>query len=161
MHRADWPARTESTTTQPDGQREPVETALRALPIAGLSRRRFGWLAGIALSLWIVAVFARQVGEASAAADRAVQVRAANDVLASQVAALRRERDVVRQQTFIQFQARAYGLGNAHEQGFTLAANAPALAADAPGSASLALTGERPPQSPLDSWLGLLFGPSR
>jgi hypothetical protein len=161
MDRADRPDRAESTPQSPEGPRQPADAALRALPVAGMSRRRFGWLAGIALSLWIVAVFARQVGEASAAADRADQVRVENAALASQVAALRHERDVVQQRTFIQFQARAFGLGDAHEQRFTLAANAPALASDAPGSASIAMTGEDSPKSPLDSWLSLLFGPTR
>jgi hypothetical protein len=141
--------------------RDPADIALRGLPIAGVSRKRMAWLVGVAVSIWIVAVFARQVGDASAAADRAGQVRADNAALEAQVAALQHERDVVQQQSFIQFQARAYGLGTAQEKRFTLAANAPALPANAPGSASLKLAPDPTPQTPLDAWLSLLFGPQR
>jgi hypothetical protein len=113
------------------------------------------------VSLWVVADFARQVGDASAAADRAAQVRAENAALTARVEALQHERDTVQQQTFIQFQARAYGLGTAQEKRFTLAANAPALPSDAPGSASVRLAPDPTPQTPLDAWLSLLFGPGR
>ena len=43
---------------------------------------------------------------------------------------------------------------------FTLDPQAPALAADAPGSASVRLGAESARVSPLDRWLTLLFGPS-
>jgi hypothetical protein len=155
------PIRVVGTPPPEDAQRDPAEVALRALPVAGVSRRRVAWLIGVAISLWVVAVFARQVGDASAAADRAAQVRADNAALTARVEALQRERDTVQQQSFIQFQARAYGLGTAQEKRFTLAANAPPLPADAPGSASLRLAPEPTPQTPLDAWLSLLFGPQR
>ena len=140
---------------------ESAEVALRALPVAGLSRRRFGWLAGIVVSVWIVAVFARQVGEASAAGVRADRVRADNAALAAQVTALQHERDLVQEQSFVELQARSFGLGTSQDQRFVLSQNAPSLAPDAPGSASLRLAPEPTPQSPLDAWLALLFGPSR
>jgi hypothetical protein len=159
--RLQLPIRVVGHPMPPEAERDPTAVALRALPVAGVNRRRMAWLVGIAVSLWVVAVFARQVGQASAAGDRADQVRADNAALATQVAALQHERDVVQQQTFIQFQARAYGLGTAQEQRFTLAANAPALPPDAPGSASLRLAPEPTPQTPLDAWLALLFGPGR
>lgn len=138
-----------------------TEAALKALPIAGLSRRRAGWAAGVLISLWIVAVFARQVGQASAVAARADEVRAENAALSAQVVALQHERAIVQERSFIEFQARAFGLGNMHDQRFVLAANAPLLPPDAPGSASVRLAPEPTPQTPLDSWLALLFGPSR
>ncbi len=144
-----------------DVVRDPADVALGALPIAGVNRRRMAWIVGIAVSVWIVAVFARQVGQASAAGDRAAQVRADNAALSAQVAALQHERDVVQQQSFVQFQARAYGLGTAQEKRFTLSQNAPALPSDAPGSASVHLTPASAPQTPLDTWLAMLFGPSR
>ncbi len=140
---------------------QPAEAALRALPIAGLSRRRAGWVAGVVISLWIVAVFARQVGQASAAAARADEVRAENAALSVQVVALQHERAIVQERSFIEFQARAFGLGDMHDQRFVLAANAPSLPPDAPGSASVRLAPEPAPQTSLDSWLALLFGPSR
>jgi hypothetical protein len=146
---------------RPEQVRQPAEVALRALPVAGVSRRRVAWLIGLVVSVWIVAVFARQVGQASAAAARADQIRADNAVLAAQVVALQHERDVIQERSFVEFQARAFGLGNAQDQRFTLAQNAPPLASNAPGSASKRLAPEPTPQTALDSWLALLFGPSR
>jgi hypothetical protein len=145
----------------PEQVRPPAELALRSLPVAMVNRRRAGWAIGVLVSVWIVAVFARQVGDASAAASRADQVRVGNAALAQQVAALQHEREVVQDRAFIEFQARGYGLGNAQDQRFTLAQNAPPLASNAPGSASVRLAPEPTPVSPLDSWLSLLFGPSR
>jgi hypothetical protein len=158
---ADPPVRVVGLPTPVEPPRERAEAALKSLPIAGVSRRRMGWLAGVVISFWIVAVFARQVGQASAAAARADEVRAENAALAVQVAALQHERDVVQQRSFIEFQARAFGLGSTQDQRFTLAANAPSLRPDAPGSASVRLAPAPTPQTPLDSWLALLFGPSR
>ena len=155
------PVRVVGAPAYPDTTRQPAELALRRLSVAGVSRRRMGWIAGIVISFWIVAVFARQVGQASAAATRADQVRADNATLSAEVAALQHERDVVQERSFIEFQARAFGLGNALDQPFTLAANAPSLAPNAPGSASVRLTAVPAPQTPLNSWLALLFGPSR
>lgn len=155
------PVRIVGAPPDPATAREPAEVLLRALPVAGVNRRRVGWLVGIAISAWIVAVFARQVGEASAAATRADVVRADNATLAAEVAGLQHERDVVQQRPFIEFQARAYGLGNAQDRRFSLAQNAPPLASNAPGSASVRLIADPPAQSPLDSWLSALFGPSR
>ncbi len=149
--------------TPPDSEApaKPADAALRGLPVAGISRRRAGWVIGIVASIWIVAVFARQVGDASAAAARADRIRTENAGLQAEVAALQHERDVVRERSFIEFQARAYGLGNTHEQRFTLSPNAPSLAPDAPGSASQLLAPEPTPRTPLESWLFLLFGAPR
>jgi hypothetical protein len=146
---------------EPDAVREPAEVALRALPVAGIGRRRLGWIIGAVISVWIVAVFARQVGEASAAAARADHVRSENAAIATQVAALQHERDVVQERSFVEFQARKWGLGNAQDQRFSLAQNAPPLPSNAPGSASVRLAPDPTPQTPLEAWLSLLFGPSR
>ena len=50
-------------------------------------------------------------------------------------------------------------LAEARRHGFTLAAGAPSLAPNAPGSASVRL-GAPTSTNPLDRWLTLLFGPS-
>lgn len=134
---------------------------LGALPIAGITRRRVAWALAAFVSIWIVAVFARQVGDAGAAADRADRLRAENAVLASQVEALEEELDLVQRQAFIEQQARAYGLGGAHERPFALAPDASPLPADAPGSASARLGAVPPRTAPVDAWLDLLFGPTR
>jgi cell division protein FtsB len=149
---------------------EPTESAVRrrpgapdlaSLPIAGITRRRAAWVLAAIVSIWIVAVFARQVGDAGAATGRADLLRAENAVLVSQVDALSKELDAVQRQAFIEQQARAYGLGGARERPFTLGPDASPLPADAPGSASARLGAHTASISPLDAWLDLLFGPSR
>ena len=65
---------------------------------------------------------------------------------------------VIQRARFVLQQARGYGLGGAHEIPFTLAAGAPPLPPDAPGSASLRL-GAPTSVSPLERWLTVLFGP--
>lgn len=134
---------------------------LGALPIAGITRRRAAWALALFVSIWIVAVFARQVGDAGAAADRADRLRAENAVFASQVEALQDELDLVQRQAFIEQQARAYGLGGANERPFALAPEASPLPADAPGSAAARLGAGPSRTAPVDAWLDLLFGPTR
>jgi hypothetical protein len=109
-------------------------------------------------SAWIVIVFARQVGEASAKATEANQARVANAELATNVAALQRELNLIQRPAFIEQQAHGLGLGSAKDHAFTLDPNAPPLASDAPGSASVRLGAPTMAPSPLDSWLDVLFG---
>jgi hypothetical protein len=104
-------------------------------------------LVGALLVAWIVFVFARQVSEAAAATSRA-----------DLVAGLERELERIGDRRFILQQARGYGLGGPHEIAFSLAAGAPSLPPDAPGSASVRL-GATTSSSPLEHWLTLLFGP--
>ncbi len=131
---------------------------LEGLSIAGITRRRVAWVASGVLSVWIVVLFARQVGDASAATGRADKIRESNVALATDVEARRRELELIQKQTFIVEQARAYQLGRPRERPFTLAPDAPPLGEDAPGSASLRLGARDATTSPLDSWLSLLFG---
>jgi cell division protein FtsB len=132
---------------------------LSALPIAGITRRRVGFLVAALVSAWIVIVFARQVGDASSAGVRVEALKEANVELAGRVAALEREAALIQRQEWIVQQARGHGLGDPGEIPFTLA-SAPSLPPDAPGSAAVRLGGltERP--TPLEAWLSLLFGPS-
>jgi cell division protein FtsB len=132
---------------------------LSSLPIAGITRRRLAGLIGAALAVWIVVVFARQVGEAQAAASRAEQLATDNVAQSVEVAGLARELDQIQRPRYIEQQARGYRLGGAKEVPFTLAPHAPALADDAPGSASVRLGAERSRVTPLERWLTLLFGP--
>jgi hypothetical protein len=130
---------------------------LSALPIAGITQRRVAILLGALVAAWIVLLFARQVSDASAASSRAEAMIAENAVRHAQVAALERELDRIQQRRFILQQARAHGLGGHKEIAFTLEADAPALADNAPGSAALRV-GAPSAISPLESWLSLLFG---
>jgi cell division protein FtsB len=135
--------------------------SLSSLPIlAGLSRRRLGFLAAGLVTAWIVVAFARQVGEASAATARLDGLEASNTSLAGQVSALQREYQLIQTQAWISQQARAYGLGGRRDVPFALAAGAPSLAPDAAGSAAVRLGAEPDTRTPLESWLTLLFGPS-
>ena len=131
---------------------------LSTLPIAGLTGRRMAIALGVLLAVWIVLMFARQVGDAAAASTRADGMVVSNAEQAGRVAALSRELQQIQRQDYIDQQARAYGLGKPHEIAFTLDPGASPLPADAPGSASVRLGSASNDGSPLDHWLTLLFG---
>ena len=130
---------------------------LAALPIAGITQRRVAILLGALVAAWIVLLFARQVGDASAASGQAEAMIADNAVRHAEIAGLERELDRIQQRRFILQQARAHGLGGHNEIAFTLDPGAPALPSSAPGSAALRV-GAPASVSPLESWLSLLFG---
>src|SRR4051794_7031014 len=139
------------TTVAPD---------LSTLPVAGITRRRMAGVVAAVLAAWVVIVFARQVSAASAASTRAMDIAATNVAMSNQVAALDRELELIGRPRYVQQQARGYGLGSPDEMAFTLAADAPPLAADAPGSAAVRLGADHHDPSPLDRWLTVLFGPA-
>jgi hypothetical protein len=134
------------------------EPDLATLSIAGITRRRMATLLGVLLAVWIVVVFARQVSEASAANSRAEAMVSDNADRARQNGALEAELQQIQRQPYVLQQARAFGLGGSREIPFSLAADAPSLAPDAPGSAAVRL-GAPSSMSPLEHWLTLLFGP--
>jgi hypothetical protein len=108
--------------------------------------------------LWLVGVFARQVGEAATAADQAEAMKARNAALQSDIDALQSELKLIQQPGFVDSTARGYMLGSAREIPFTIDPQASPLPSNAPGS-----TGIRPEvaplsDSPLDAWLKVLFG---
>jgi hypothetical protein len=126
-----------------------------------LSRRRVITAAGVLLAGLLILTFARQVGEATAASNNAAELRTTNAALRDEVARLQRDLGHVRDLRFIRLAGRAFGLGGPREVPFALAAGAPALADDAPGSASVRLGAPRRPAGALDAWLEVLFGPGR
>jgi cell division protein FtsB len=135
--------------------------ALDGLGVVGITRRRVAWLLAAIVATWVVIVFARQVGEASTAAAQAAQIQGQNAALSANVAALRRELDTIQQQPFVLQQARANGLGRPDERPFRLAPGTPPLPPNAPGSAVARLGSVGHPQTPLETWLSLLFGPGQ
>lgn len=143
-----------------DGGPRSTAPDLAALPIAGLNRRRMAGILGILLAAWIVVVFARQVGEASAATAKAEGIATGNVGLRQEVAALQGELGVIGRPEYISQQARGYGLGSRSEIAFRLAPDSAPLPADAPGSAAVRLGSDLTDVSPLERWLTLLFGPS-
>jgi hypothetical protein len=122
-----------------------------------LSRRRVVTAAGLLLAGVLTISFVRQVGEATAASDRAEQLRVANAALRDDVARLQQDLGHVQDLRFIQLEGRAFGLGGEGEVPFALAAGAPPLDASAPGSAAVRL-GSAPRRNPFDAWLEVLFG---
>jgi hypothetical protein len=123
---------------------------LSSLSIAGITRRHVGWL---------LVIFARQVGEASAAATRATQIASDNAALATEVQSLEGEVALIVRPEYVAEQARAYRFGSPHEIPFALAPSVAAPVDGAPGSASVRLGARDDRQTPLESWLSLLFGP--
>jgi len=136
----------------------PSEPSLKALPIAGITRRRLSMVLGGVLVMWIVVIFARQVSEAAAATSRAEAMVAANAAKKAEIDSLEQELTRIQEPRYILQQARGYGLGGDHEIPFTLAPGASPLPDDAPGSA-VRRVGATASGSPLEHWLTLLFGP--
>lgn len=132
---------------------------LSGLSIAGITRRRVAWVAAGFLAAWIVVVFARQVGDAAAASSQAIQLAADNAALAAEVRSLQDEVALIVRPEYVSIQAHAYGLGAPNEIPFTLDPSVPAPVDGAPGSASVRLGADAGRQTPLESWLALLFGP--
>jgi cell division protein FtsB len=133
--------------------------SLDGLSVAGITRRRAAIALAALVTVWIVSVFARQVGDASAATARADRIRAENVEIAANVADLRSELQLIQTQPYIEQQARGYGLGGPRERSFVLAGDAGPLPSDAPGSAGLRLGARSETRSPLETWLSVLFGP--
>jgi cell division protein FtsB len=133
---------------------------LSALTIAGLTRRRVGWVAAGLISVWIVVVFARQASEAAAASSRAEEIARDNAALAAEVASLEHELQIIEQPAYVAQQARAFGVGSPQEIPFTLDPSVPDPGPDAPGSAALRVGAHDDRPTPLESWLSLLFGPA-
>ncbi len=130
------------------------------LPMPSLSRRRVITVAGVLLAAWLSLTFVRQVGEATDATTRADNLRVDNTALRAEVEGLQSDLGHVQDLRFIRQEARGFGLGGKGEIPFALAAEAPALQVDAPGSASVRLGADPRPASPLDAWLEVLFGGS-
>lgn len=127
-------------------------------PSLGLSRRRVAVIFAGFICLWLVGVFARQVGEAAAASDQADAMKARNAGVVRQIDALQSELKIIQQPGFIDSAARGYLLGSAREIPFTIDPNAPPLPANAPGSVGIRVQAPKVSGSPLDQWLKALFG---
>lgn len=132
-----------------------------SLPMPSLSRRRVITAAGLLLAGVLSLTFAQQVGEATAASERADGYRADIAALRDEVARLERDLEHVQDPRFITLEGRAYGLGGPREIPFALAEGAPPLAPDAPGSAAVRLGADQRQRSPLEAWLDILFGEGR
>lgn len=148
-------------STPPPAATPPAPTSIdpAALPMPSLSRRRLVTAAGLIAACLLALSFVRQVGEASAASDRADALRAGNAQLQAEVARLEHDLGRVQDPRYILLAGRAYGLGGPKEIPFALEAGTSPLPADAPGSASVRLGAPPLDRSPLETWLEVLFGP--
>ena len=118
------------------------------------TRRRLALLVAGLVALWLVGVFARQVGDATAASNQADQMRARNAAMQRDIVSLDAELKLIKQPAFIAQMARGYLLGAPREIPFTIDTSAAPLPSDAPGT-----VGIRPQaDGPLDTWLQVLFG---
>jgi cell division protein FtsB len=146
----------------PVGQLTPAAAStlgsLSDLPVAGLTRRRVAILIGALVAAWVIVLFARQVSDASEAMARSAAMSESTEQLRTEVVALESELALIQRQTYIEQAARQYRLGSPAEIPFALADDAPPLAVDAPGSATVRLGAEPDTTTPLESWARLLFG---
>jgi hypothetical protein len=85
-------------------------------------------------------------------------MRTRNAAMERDVASLEQELKLIKQPAFVSEMARGYLLGSPREIPFTLDPKAPALPADAPGSVGIKPEIPVKQQSPLDSWMQVLFG---
>ena len=141
----------------PQAEQE-ARASVEPRPSLGLSRRRVAVIFAGLICLWLVGVFARQVGEAAAASDQADAMRARNAAVVREIDSLQAELKTIQQPGFIDSAARGYLLGSVREVPFTIDPSAPSLAPDAPGSTGIRVEPPKTTESPLDAWLKALFG---
>jgi len=123
-----------------------------------LNRRRLAILCGGLVALWLVGVFARQVGDAAAAANQADLMRARNVAMARDISSLEAELELIQEPAFVAEMARGYLLGSPVEIPFTVNKAGAPLPSDAPGSEGIQSSGAGAAPSPFESWLEALFG---
>ncbi|HET9615481.1 MAG TPA: hypothetical protein VFP22_11775, partial [Candidatus Limnocylindrales bacterium] len=106
---------------------------LTGLSVAGVTRRRVAWASATFVAIWIVIVFARQVGDAQAASNRAEQLASDNAALSSEVDSLQHELDLIVEPNYVQQEARAHRFGSPNEIPFSLDPSIPEPVDGAPG----------------------------
>lgn len=118
-------------------------------------RNHLALLAIIVVGAWVVVGFGRTITSMNAATDRQAALTAETRVLNAQLDAGERELDLVQTDGFQALQARAYGIGTPGEISFSLETDVP----PAPHIVPLGEAGTSAQAgSPLEAWLGLLFG---
>jgi hypothetical protein len=137
---------------------EEVDRPAKTKPAVSMTKLRVAMLVSGLVFLWLVGVFARQVGEAQTAANQAEQMRVRNEAMKRDIQSLEAELKIVEQPAFVSLIARGYSLGAPNEIPFSVDPSAPALASDAPGTAGIRPTTTETSSSPFDQWLRVLFG---
>ena len=132
-----------------------------SLPANPITRRRLAAVVGGIVILWLVGVFAHQVGEAQDAQNQADVLRNRNAAMTRDIRSLERELALIKQPAFVAEMARGYLLGTPGEIPFKVDPAAASLPADAPGSQAIVPVSTDKPMSPLEAWLAALFGSGR
>jgi hypothetical protein len=154
------PAATTAAECDIAADERPAAVDLAGLSVAGITRRRVAWASAAFVAVWIVVMFVRQVGDAQAATTRATDLARSNADLATEVDALQKELDLIVRPDYVAQEARGHRLGSPKEVPFSLDPSVAAPVDGAPGSASVRLGASVDHQTPLESWLSLLFGPT-
>ena len=124
--------------------------------LPAIGRRALAAVVALVLVGGVLVVFSGTLTRSTDAEAAEAQARAERDRMAAEVAAGRLELDYVRSDDFIEWQARAYGLGDgADERLFRLPEDAPTPAPIVPIGP---LEDTDPPRAPFDAWMDLLFG---
>jgi cell division protein FtsB len=131
-----------------------------AIPTLPITRRRLALVVSGIFVLWLIGLFARQVGEAQTAQNQADTLRARNVAMERDIASLDREIALIKQPAFVAEMARGYLLGNPGEIPFRVDAAA-SLPPNAPGSQGIVPEHPAKASNPLDAWLEALFGSNR
>ena len=151
------------TTPEPDdaapdaGQR----VDLTGLSVAGITRRRVGWAAAGPRR----GLDRRAVRPSGRRCPGGLQLRPLSSPpttprSSDEVDSLQNELELIVRPQYVGLEARAHRFGSPREIPFTLDPSVPAPVDGAPGSASVRLGAANDRQTPLDSWLSLLFGPT-
>lgn len=116
------------------------------------------FLGQVAVALLFIIEFARNLIGVIQVNTQVAQLREETAALQRRADALKIERVLLDDAAFLELVARGYSLGSTVERPFVLAADAPPLTDDAPGSAARRVAPDVPARSPLDAWLDLLLG---
>ncbi len=128
---------------------------VRSLRRSRMERRTVYAIIGVILATWLFVVFANALADASDANARLAVEQRVNASLSAQAAAGAVEIERIRDETFLEFLSRSYGMGEPVEHPFALAPGAPAPAAMTPLGGG---DSDSPATTPLDDWLDLLIG---
>ncbi len=118
-------------------------------------RQQLILVALIVAGIWVVTAFAGAINQLSSVSVRHAELTAETTALAARVDAGLRESVLVQTDGYQALAARAHGLGAIGEVAFALEENAPSPAPVV--QLGVGTDGERS-ATPLDAWLGLLFG---
>jgi hypothetical protein len=141
----------------PNAEQEARATSV-ARPSLGLTRGRLAAIVAALVCLWLVGVFAKQVGDAAAASEKTDAMRARNAAVVRQIQGLQAELELIQRPGFTDSTARGFLLGLPGEIPFVVDSGTTPVAADAPGSVGITADASKVPTSPLDAWLRALFG---